>query len=260
MATLLAERMAIEVDGAGDPVLAIHGLGGSSNVWTPLMPALARHRVIRPDLPGSGRSGRVEGPLSIARFVQAVQRACAAAGAEKVHVLGHSMGTIVAMHLAVQAPAMVRSLALFGPLAAPPDAARPGLRARASKAREGESAMQEIADAIVLSATSGETRARQPVTVATVREILMRQPPDGYARNCEALADATPAAVETIACPTLLVTGDEDAIAPPQAVRALGEAIPGARVEILSRCGHWTTFEKPEACTELLRRHFDRRM
>src|SRR5262245_54398412 len=106
----------------------IHGLGGTSNVWTPVLPALSRHRTVRPDLPGSGRSSRVEGALSIERFVHSMERVCAVLGVSRVHVAAHSLGTIVAFHLAVTAPRLVRSLALFGPLVCPPDTARPGLR------------------------------------------------------------------------------------------------------------------------------------
>lgn len=261
MATQFVDRIAVESDGSGDDVLLIHGLGGTSNVWVPLMPVLARHRTVRPDLPGSGRSSRVEGPLSIDRFVQAMLRVCSALHVERAHVVAHSMGTIVAFHLANIAPQLVRSLALFGPLLAPPDAARPGLRARGEKARsEGEIGMQAIADTIVQSATSTDTRQRQPAAVAMVRESLMRQCPDGYGRSCEALAGAQPADPATIACPTLMVTGDEDSIAPPQAVRLIGERITGARVEILPRCGHWTTIEKPGECTDALRRFYARRL
>ena len=261
MATQFIERMAVECDGDGEAVLLIHGLGGTSNVWTPLLPALARHRAVRPDLPGSGRSHRVEGPLSIARFVEAMQRVCAVLRLDRVHVAAHSLGTIVALHLAVVAPRLVRSLALFGPLACPPDAARPGIRARGAKAREdGEAGMQAIADALLTAAVSTETRTRRPLAVTAVRELLMRQSPEGYARTCEALADAQATDVGAIACPTLLVTGDEDAVAPAQAVRQLGERIAGARVEVLSRCGHWTPVEKPAECEDLLRRFYATRM
>jgi 3-oxoadipate enol-lactonase len=135
VATQFIERMAVETDGDGEGVLMIHGLGATSNVWTPVLSAVARHRTVRPDLPGSGRSHRVEGPLSIERFVQAMERICAALGLARVHVAAHSLGTIVAFHLAVGAPRLVRSLALFGPLLCPPDTARPGLRARGEKAR-----------------------------------------------------------------------------------------------------------------------------
>ena len=258
MATRFVERVAVEIDGEGDAVLLIHGLGGSSNVWTPVMPALARHRAIRPDLPGSARSSRVEGPLAIERLVEAMLRVCSAVGVERAHVAAHSLGTIVAFHLAVAAPSLVRSLALFGPLLAPADAIRPGIRGRGEKARsEGEAGMQEIANALVQAATSSETKARRPVTVALVREFLMRQSPDGYARTCDALADAQAADVSKLACPVLLVTGDEDAIAPAQSVRQIAERIPGCRLEILRGCGHWTTIEKPDECNDLLRRFYE---
>ena len=72
MALHIVDRMAVEDEGEGDAVVCLHGLGGSSNTFTPLMPALLRHRVVRPDLPGSGRSQHAEGALDIARFVEAV--------------------------------------------------------------------------------------------------------------------------------------------------------------------------------------------
>lgn len=261
MPTQFIERVAVECDGEGEAILMIHGLGGTSNVWTPVLPALVRHRTIRPDLPGSGRSHRVEGSLTIGRFVEAMQRVCAALRLDRVHVAGHSLGTIVALHLAVTTPRLVRSLALFGPLASPPDAARPGIRARGAKARdEGEAGMQAIADTLLTTAVSAETRTRRPVAVAAVRELLMRQCPDGYARTCEALADAQPAEMGGITCPTLLVTGDEDTVSPAQSVRQLGGRIPGARVEVLARCGHWTPIEKPAECEDLLKRFYTQRM
>jgi pimeloyl-ACP methyl ester carboxylesterase len=221
------------------------------------MPALARHRVLRVDLPGSARSQRVEGPLSIARFVDALLGACTRLNITRAHWVGHSMGSIVCQHLAVAAPALVRSLALFGPLAAPPDAARTGLRARAAQARSaGLAGLHEIADTLVGAALSADTRARQPLAVALVRESLMRQDPEAYARSCEALADAQPAPLDRITCPVLLVTGDEDGVAPPQAVRALAERLHAARstrVVVLPRCGHWTPIERPAECQAELR-------
>ncbi len=255
MSTEFIDRIAVEVDGAGDPVLMIHGLGGTSNFWTPVLPALVRFRTVRPDLPGSGRSHRVEGPLSIERFVQALVRVCASTGIERAHVVAHSLGTVIAFHLAACEPRLVRSLALFGPLTAPPDANRAPSRARAAQARTtGVAGMQQIADVIVQAATASETRNRNPLAVAAVRESMMRQCPEGYARSCEALAEAQPADLSAIQCPVLLVTGDEDAVAPAQAVRAIGSRLDGARVEVLPRCGHWTTFEKPDECGALLER------
>ena len=136
------ERIAFEVEGEGEPVLMIHGLGGTSNTWTGLLPSLARHKKIRFDLPGSGRSHRVEGPLSTQRFLEKALLVMGRAGAERVHVVAHSMGTIVAAHLAAAEPGKVLSLALFGPLLAPPEPARAAIRARAAQARDLEARMR----------------------------------------------------------------------------------------------------------------------
>jgi pimeloyl-ACP methyl ester carboxylesterase len=251
---LFVERLAIEIDGDGEPVVMIHGLGGTTNTFTPLLPAFTRNKRVRFDLPGSGRSSRVEGPLSIEKFLEATKRAMASAKVEKAHVVGHSMGTIVATHLAAAEPNAVKSLALFGPLMAPPDQARANIRARAAKARQ--EGMQGIADALVQASTSSETKQKRHAVVAFVRESMMGQDPDGYARSCEALAEMQAADTSKITCPTLLVTGDEDVVSPPQSVRMMGQKIAGSRVETLRGCGHWTPVEKPDECIELLKRFY----
>jgi pimeloyl-ACP methyl ester carboxylesterase len=249
---VIVERMAVETDGEGEPVVMLHGLGGTSNTFTPVLAAFARLRTIRLDLPGSGRSPRADGPLSLALFLDKTRLVMERVGIDRAHVVAHSMGTILATHLAASEPGRVASLALFGPLLAPSEPARTAIRARAAQARAGD--MQPIADALVRASLSAETRARRPAAVAFVRESLMRQDPESYARSCEALADMGPADASRIVCPTLLVTGDEDPVAPPQAVRMLGERIAGSRVEVLRGCGHWPTVEKPEECIGLLER------
>jgi 3-oxoadipate enol-lactonase len=256
MSFQLIDRVAVEDEGDGPVVVCVHGLGGSSNTYTPLMPALARHRVIRVDLPGSGRSQRVEGELSIARYVEVLLGVCARLNVTRAHWVGHSMGTIVVQHIAAAHPKQVASVALFGPLIAPPDAARTAMKARAAKAREGAAGMHEITEALLNGAISADTRQRLPVAVAFVRESLMRQDGEAYARSCEALAGAQAAAVERIEAPVLLVTGDEDGVAPPQAVRAMADrlhAAKSAKVVVLARCGHWTPIERPEECQRELR-------
>ncbi len=253
----LIDRIAVDDDGEGDAVVCLHGLGGSSNSFTPLMGALSRHRVLRIDLPGSGRSQQAEGEISLERFVNSVQSICARLNIARAHFVGHSMGTIVCQHLAVTAPKLVHSLALFGPLLAPPDSARANLRARGAKARAGGAmAMQDIAAALLQASVSADTRQRLPVAVAFVRESLLRQHGECYGRNCEALAEMPAADVQRIDVPVLLVTGDEDVVAPPQAVRAMAERFHharGVRVVVLPRCGHWTPIERPEECTRELR-------
>ena len=256
MAFQLIDRIAVEEEGEGPAVVCVHGLGGSSNTFTPLMPALARHRVIRVDLPGSGRSQRAEGALSIERYVDTLLRVAERMGVARAHWVGHSMGTIVVQHIAASQPARVDSVALFGPLIAPPDAARAAIQARAAKAREGAAGMHEITQALLGTSISADTRQRLPLAMAFVRESLMRQDGEAYARSCEALAGAQAAAVDRIVAPMLLVTGDEDGVAPPQSVRAMADRLHGARsvrVVVLPRCGHWSPVERPEECQRELR-------
>ena len=166
------------------------------------------------------------------------------------------MGTIVCQHIAAAHPKLVASVALFGPLIAPPDSARAAMRQRAETARSGAPGMQEITQALLGAAISADTRERLPLAVAYVRESLMRQSGEAYARSCEALAGAPAAAVESITAPVLLVTGDEDGVAPPQSVRAMADRLHNAaskRVVVLPRCGHWTPVERPEECQRELR-------
>jgi pimeloyl-ACP methyl ester carboxylesterase len=143
---------------------------------------------------------------------------------------------------------------LFGPIHQPPEPARKGLGDRAAKARaEG---MPGIADQIVEATLSGDTKSNAPVAVALVREFIMRQDAEGYARNCEALAAAQPANLDRIKCPVRLVTGDEDPVAPASNARTMAERLSDARVTILNRCGHWSTIERPQECNQVLRELF----
>jgi 3-oxoadipate enol-lactonase len=258
MATQMIGRMAVEVEGEGFPVILLHGLGGTSNTWASLIPTLARFKTIRIDLPGAGRSHKVEGPISIASLVSAVERIALSLSVSNAHIIGHSMGTIIATHLAASTK-LAKTLLLFGPLLAPPDGARAAIKLRATRARsEGVEGMQAIADLLVNSSTSTESRSRRLTSIAFVRESLMRQCPDGYARNCDALAEANSADTSRILCPTLLVTGSDDAVAPPQAVRSMSEKIAGSSVEILRGCGHWTTIEMPDECAAITKRFYER--
>lgn len=253
MSTQIINGVAVEVSGEGRPLLCIHGLGGTSNTWTPLMAGLTDFKIIRVDLPGSARSLLpTSEALSINSYVQTIQSLLDSMNIESVDVIAHSMGTIIASHLAVEYPLTVKSLALFGPLLSPPDQGRAGIRARASLARDSLNGMQEIADAIVAGATAQQTQDSQPAVLALVRESIMRQSQEGYAQSCEALAGAQSAAVEEIKIPVLLITGDQDVVAPPEAVNIFASRLTNVKVKVFEECGHWTTFEKPKACLQEL--------
>jgi pimeloyl-ACP methyl ester carboxylesterase len=259
------DRMAVDVRGDGDATVFIHGLGGSMNAWTTLLPALGRWRCVRPELPGAGRSRRAYalgestphgGRLSAEVHAQAVLRVCEALGIARAHVVGHSFGTIIAQHLAAAEPARVRSLALFGAMAEPAPAMRDNMRARAATARE--QGMFDIAEGISEVALSASSRESMPLAVAYVRDSIAAQDPEGFARNCLALADARAARPELIRCPVLIVNGDEDVVTPLSGARQLASRLADARVEVLGRCGHWPTLERVAESQRLLRDFLDR--
>ena len=121
---------------------------------------------------------------------------------------------------------------------------------RARKARsEG---MEGIADAIVAGALSSETRASNPAAAAFVRESVMRQPPEGYARTCEALSRANAADPAAIRAPVLLVAGSDDAVAPVSMAQGLADRLAAAALSVVDRCGHWITIEKAQEANRKL--------
>jgi pimeloyl-ACP methyl ester carboxylesterase len=262
------DRMAVDVRGpsdGSDAIVFLHGLGGSMNAWTPLLPALARWRCVRPELPGAARSRKAYalgeatphgGKLSAEVHAGAVLRVCESLGIGRAHLVGHSFGTIIALHVAALAPERTRSLALFGAMAEPVPAQRDNMRARAAAARE--QGMFDIAEAISQAALSPSTRETQPVTVAYVRDSIAAQDAEGFARNCIALAEARSARLELVRCPTLVVNGDEDIVTPLSGARQLAARLADARVEVLARCGHWPMLERPAESQRLLRDFVER--
>lgn len=246
--------LAVDVTGDGDALLLVHGLGGTSNFWAPVTAAFAPHmRVIAPDLPGAGRSAPAAG-ISFDTLANDLLALLDALGIGQAHVAGHSMGSIVCQHLAAKAPDRVRDLVLLGPLAELPEAARPALEARAATAREH--GMEAIAELVCDRGLSAETKSMRPVTVGFVREMMLRQSAEGYARHCLALAAGRRADPAAIRCPTLLVSGTEDTTAPAASVEALAAALPSARVEMLAACGHWTAVEKPAEVVAAMTRFY----
>jgi pimeloyl-ACP methyl ester carboxylesterase len=248
--------LVVEDVGDGQAVVMIHGLGGTSNTFQPLMGALAGYRVLRCDMPGSGRSDIGSGPLSIEGHGAAVLAAMDAAGVGRAHFVGHSMGTLVCQHLAAVAADRVASLVLFGALTEPSDAARAGLIARAGVARAR--GLAGIADQIIAGTLSARTHEDNPAAVAFVRESILRQPPEGYARNCEALARAVRVDGAKIKAPALLVAGDADPVAPVSMGQALCDAIEGAGMTVLDRCGHWITVEQAGVAARAVAGHLAR--
>lgn len=248
MTSVTVGGIVAEVEGDGFPVVMVHGLGATSNMFQPQMETLRPYRVIRVDLPGSGRSPAPAETPSFEQFAEQVVGVAKLLGVTQAHFVGHSMGTILCQMIAAASPTLVRAMILIGGLAEPSEATRKGLGARAQLARtEG---MLPIAEQIIAGALSASTRASQPVTVAFVRESIMRQNPEGYAKTCEALAAAQAADARLISAPALLLTGSDDAVNPPSVAEALRARIAGASLSLIGGAGHWLPVEKPAECNQ----------
>jgi 3-oxoadipate enol-lactonase len=246
------KELAVEVDGEGPAVLLVHGLGGTSNFYQVQTDALAeRFRVIRVDSAGAGRSPVADG-ISIESHADDLAAVLDALDVDSAAVVGHSMGTLVVRALAARHPGKVSALALLGAVREPAEVGRQAQRDRAAVLRDKGTAA--VAPGVVANALSETTRRQRPEVAAFVRELVMRQDAEGYARNCEALAAATDPGSIAPSLPLLLITGDDDKVGPPEASQELADAHGKAIVEILPGVGHWTALEAPGRVTDHLRK------
>jgi pimeloyl-ACP methyl ester carboxylesterase len=245
------KALAVEKQGAGDPVVLLHGLGSTGNVWEPAVRALAdKFTLLRYDLEGAGRSP-CAGPLSIDGWVADLAALLDRHEIASARFVGHSLGTLILQHFAVRHPQRVAKLALLGVNRAPPEARRQAVRERAAKVRaEG---IEAIADAVVKGGLSPHTLAEKPEVVAFVRELLLRQDAEGYARSCEAMAAAVAADPRAIACSVLVIAGADDQVSPPATGESLAAELPAAKFLVLPRCGHWLPIEQPAVVNAALR-------
>jgi pimeloyl-ACP methyl ester carboxylesterase len=236
-------HLAVESAGTGPAVALLHGIGGTSNVYQVQADALSSaYQVIRPDFAGAGRSPG-GGEISIDSHAADIAAILDAFGAGPAVIVGHSMGTLVARALAARHPAKVAGLA--------PDAAgRAAILARAAVLRaEGPAA---IADAIVTRSLSPGTRSAKPEIAAFVRELVMRQDPEGYARNNEALAAAADPGPVDPRLPLLLVAGRDDTLSPPSVSEQVAAAHGSADVRVIDSIGHQIPLEDARRTTQIL--------
>ena len=234
-----------DVAGDGPVVLLIHGAGNDSSVWQLQTRYLAHHglRAVAVDLPAHGHSAG-EPLASIEAMTDWIARFVGAAGLGSVHVVGHSMGTFIALELASRHADLVDGIVLCGTATGMPvhpellDAAEHDLpRAAALMAAWGHAKNAHVG----LNPTPGLWM------VGGARALVERSTPGVLAtdfRACMAY-DRAEAAAAAVTCPATVVIGRGDKMTPAKSGRALAAALPSATVVELDDTGHSMMFENP---------------
>lgn len=253
-------ELSYERAGSGPPLLLIMGMSGTALSWgEPFLDTLRQDfETIVYDHRGIGKSSRMQEPFTIVQLAGDAAGLLDALELDTVHVLGISMGGMVAQELALAQPERVRTLTLGctycggegSSLTSPEVAQRlaegrmSGDRERAIRATwEANVSPGFAADADAYAAFHAralERRVALPVIVAQLQAIAAH---DTYAR------------LPGLALPTLVVHGTEDQIIPVNNGRLIAGRIPGARLEIFDGVGHLFFLERPERSAELIRAH-----
>lgn len=233
-------------------VVLIHGGAHDHSVWALQSRWLAHHGfgVLAVDLPGHGRS---DGP-ALERIWQMADWIVAlldAAGVAKAALVGHSMGSLVALDCAGRHPARAASLALVG--TAVPMKVSPELLASTLKDEAGAQGMINVWSHAALSHYPGNPGPGASVLGGNLR-LLQRQKPGVLHTDFAACNDYTAGMERTaqIACPTLVLLAGSDLMTSPRSGRALAAAIAGSTTVTVPGSGHALMAEKPDAVLDAL--------
>ncbi len=237
--------------GAGLPLVFVHGFPLDHTMWAAQIDGLSsRCRVIAADLPGFGRS-----PASFSPKVTMEQFADHLAGlldglaiSEPVVLCGLSMGGYVAFQFWRKYAARLRGLILCDTrsVADTPEAAAGRLEMADRVLSEGPA---PLADSTLPRLLAETTRQRRPEVVDALRQMVIGGNPRGIAAAARGIAERPDmtAALAKIACPTLVIVGQDDAISPPAEMRGIAQAIPGATFAEIPAAGHMSPLENPAA-------------
>jgi pimeloyl-ACP methyl ester carboxylesterase len=245
-------KLAWERHGAGDPVLLIHGLGYARWGWEPVLPGLTeRFEVLLFDNRGIGESDAPPGPYTAAEMAADAIQVLDEVGVDRAHVIGTSLGGMVAQELALAHPERVDRLVLActtpgGPRAQP----MPDVTVRLIS----EAAGLEPAVALrrfVENALAPGTVAERPELVERIMEHRLRTAQDPAAWAAQAAAGATFDAYDRLSAldtPVLVQQGSEDLVVDPRNGELLADLLPDAQLERFDGCGHLFFWEEPERC------------
>lgn len=239
-------KLYYEIEGVGEPVLFLHGLGSSSAAWEFQRQAFApQYQLIMPDIRGHGRSDKPPGPYSMPLFAADIIGLLDALAVPAVHVAGLSLGGMIGFQMAVDYPERVRSLTVVN--------AGPEIVPRTVKERwaiwqrrllVNLFSMERIAETL-------GTRLFPEPGQAELRQMAIK----GFATNDKAAYKATTGALlgwsvrerlGEIRCPVLLISSDMDYTPVSAKERYLVE-IPGARLVVIENSRHAAPLDQPAA-------------
>ncbi len=240
-------RIYWDEQGSGDPILLIMGLGYPSYLWHRTRPTLKeRYRTIALDNRGSGQSDAPPGPYSIALMASDAAAALDAAGVERAHVFGLSMGGMIAQEFALQYPARVRSLILGCTAPGGPNAVR------------AEKRVTEILMGIGLGPEE-HARAMRPYVYDSStpldrieEDLAIRRKwfpkPEAYKAQLQGIyAWEAYSRLQKIAAPTLVIHGETDQLVPVGNGELIAARINGSQLVKLAHASHIFTTDQPEA-------------
>ena len=247
-----------EEQGSGDPILRIMGLSFTLDMWHRTVPLIARtHRAIVFDNRGVGRSDVPRRPYSIRAMAEDARAVLDAAGVERAHVIGASMGGMIAQELALRHPSRLRSLILACTYCG-------GLRAKFPEARRfrhqarwpGQNAQERILAFNPLLYDEGTPSER----IEEDNAIRVRWHPTarGYLNQLWAILRwSSYRRLPRLSVPTLIVHGESDLILPPENAKILARRIPHARTRMIPNAGHIFTTDQPEISHRMLLEFFE---
>jgi aminoacrylate hydrolase len=258
-------QLSYELAGQGPPILFIQGVGVTGEGWRPQVRGLQdRFQTLTFDNRGIGRSQPCRGPISIEAMAEDAHALLDAAGWESAHLVGHSMGGVIAQQLALDCPKRVRSLSLLCTFARGKDAARltPWVLWMTLRTRLGSRRMRRRAFLEMLMPPDDLQGVELDELAAQVGLLVGRdladQPPI-LMKQLRALGrhDALNRLPELRDIPTLVVSAESDRIALPQYGRTLAAAIPGARYEQITAASHGVIFQKAGQINQMLAQFFE---
>jgi 3-oxoadipate enol-lactonase len=238
--------------GQGEPLVMLHCLGMSHHLWDCLGGLADRYTLISYDLPGHGETALPAAPYGIEELSAQLAGVLRREGIARAHIMGISLGGLVAQCFAATEPAMLDRLVLCDTTPRYTDEARANWVVRAAAARrDGAASLLPMIEKIWF--TPGFVAATPPA-VRLVRDTFRACSGEGYALACEALgaADLRDLAAR-IAAPTLVVCGNDESDAFKDAARWLAQHIAGARLEFIPQAAHASVLEQPVAIEALLR-------